>query len=478
MDNELKPQKKLWKIILTIIIIVFLFELSLRLFIPALGGAFWKTLMNGKYSLNLIAEIVAILIALIFLGARKGMKILTQKRVGFKEAITYGKPIFIITLLLFIGAISGLDVSEINLYNLLSLFLYTFAIGFFEEVFYRGIILKELTNNYNDTRKHIIISIVISAIVFGCAHITNLFAGQDLLTTISQVIQTFGIGIMLGSIYYITDNIWSVIFLHGFYDFVAMLSDVNLIKDCTYASNVPVSVTIQSLVVSIILSIIYILWSAKILKKSQMNKMLKQEVSEEEINDDKLKDLFINKTIWLCVFVLFGFNIVYGAFLPEDDSSYYICYEYETKEIATFETHYYNYNNHIININNASGENIIFNIALSDGKVFLESSDGASINLDIKDVYRVAVIDNKIIIVAIDNVNYKVYYSSGFTKNEFNTSLEYLENIKSSFIEFDVPDLNNVGYMVDVNNNKKYPMVRSTINDYFVIDEDKIYLVK
>jgi len=478
MDNELKPQKKLWKIILTIVIIVFLFEIAIGLFVSTIGGTFWKTFMNGKYSLNLIAEIVAILIALVFLGARKGFKIFTQKRVGFKEAISYGKPIFIITLVLFLGALSELDISEMNFYNLISLFLYTFAIGFFEEVFYRGIILKELTNNYNNTRKQVIISIVISAIVFGCAHITNLFVGQDLLTTISQVIQTFGIGIMLGSIYYMTDNIWSVIFLHGFYDFAAMLSDVNLIKDCTYASNVPVSVAIQSLVISIILSTIYILWSIKILKKTEVNKVLEQEVSDEEINDDKLKDLFINKMIWLSIFVLFGFNIIYGVFVAGDENNYYICYEYETKEISTFETHYYNYNKYTFSVKSALGENIIFNIDLYDNKVYLENSDGNSINIGINDAYRITVIDNKIIIIALDKVNYKVYYSDFFTKNEFNTSLEYLENIKSSFIEFDVPDLNNVGYMLDVNNNKKYPMLRSTINDYFIIDEDQIYLVK
>ena len=42
---------------------------------------------------------------------------------------------------------------------------------------------------------------------------------QTLFETIMQVLQTTSVGILLGAIYFRTKNIWSVVALHGFYDF-------------------------------------------------------------------------------------------------------------------------------------------------------------------------------------------------------------------------------------------------------------------
>ena len=100
-------------------------------------------------------------------------------------------------------------------------------------------------------------------------HLTNLLAGQDLLTTMMQFVQTTAIGILFGTVYYKTRNIWAMIFLHSFYDFSVLLSEVNLVTDCGYVSNVPISITAASMVASIILSLIYLLYSASIFEEKK-----------------------------------------------------------------------------------------------------------------------------------------------------------------------------------------------------------------
>ncbi len=65
---------------------------------------------------------------------------------------------------------------------------------------------------YSSNKKEILISIIISGVVFGAVHLTNLLAGQDLLTTMMQFVQTTAIGILFGTVYYKTRNIWAMIF--------------------------------------------------------------------------------------------------------------------------------------------------------------------------------------------------------------------------------------------------------------------------
>ena len=62
-------------------------------------------------------------------------------------------------------------------------------------------------------------------------HITNLFATpQGFVDTLMQILQALASGFLFGSIYYRTKNIWTLAFLHGFFDFSLMLAEVNTLK--------------------------------------------------------------------------------------------------------------------------------------------------------------------------------------------------------------------------------------------------------
>lgn len=87
--------------------------------------------------------------------------------------------------------------------------------------------------------------------------------------------------------------------------------------------------------------------------------------------------------------------------------------------------------------------------------------------MDVENVERVVVIDNNLLIITYENTKYKLYYNN----------LDDLNNI-NSFFSFDIPSPISVGYLLDYDANIKYPMIKSYINDLFIIENNKLYKVK
>ena len=104
----------------------------------------------------------------------------------------------------------------------------------FEEVLYRGILLKGLINKYNSK-----IAIVYSALIFGIAHLN-----------IPQGINAFLLGLILGTVFYYTRSIYLCMIMH----FVN-----NLLVNFVYYPNSEIWTNILFIVVPIIGVILMIL---------------------------------------------------------------------------------------------------------------------------------------------------------------------------------------------------------------------------
>ena len=98
----------------------------------------------------------------------------------------------------------------------------TIAVGFNEEIYFRGLILQFLTVK---GRKHAIIG---SAIIFGVLHLTNAFNGKNLLYLILQMSFAFLVGFVLAELVSITKSLWVVIIWHASHDFIAMTTEGEL----------------------------------------------------------------------------------------------------------------------------------------------------------------------------------------------------------------------------------------------------------
>lgn len=114
-----------------------------------------------------------------------------------------------------IGLFAGFANNTMN-YILMALFM-TIAVGFAEEIYFRGIILKTL--EVLGIKK----AIIISALIFGVTHIGNVIGGADMMLTLIQISYAFIIGIVFAQLFIITKSLYPVILWHFVHDFLCYI---------------------------------------------------------------------------------------------------------------------------------------------------------------------------------------------------------------------------------------------------------------
>ncbi len=93
-----------------------------------------------------------------------------------------------------------------------------FAIGFFEETAFRGVVFLGILKKRPTSKKWTFCSILLSSAVFGLIHIINLYHSSP-LAVIMQIGYSFLIGAMCSVVLMRTANIWLCVILHGLFNF-------------------------------------------------------------------------------------------------------------------------------------------------------------------------------------------------------------------------------------------------------------------
>ncbi|MCR5807870.1 MAG: CPBP family intramembrane metalloprotease [Oscillospiraceae bacterium] len=107
--------------------------------------------------------------------------------------------------------------------QLLLFFVFNMTVGVVEEVLYRGLIFNSFRKYFGESKKGVYRAVLLSALVFGIVHLTNLIFTPDLvIATITQVIYAFFFGVLFNVIYYRTDNLLPCIIMHGVFDFISV----------------------------------------------------------------------------------------------------------------------------------------------------------------------------------------------------------------------------------------------------------------
>ena len=267
-------------------------------------------------------------------------------------------------------------------------------------------------------------------------HIMNIFAGQDIYSTIMQVIQTIGLGYLLGVIFYRTRNIWSCVFIHGIFDFSIFLSEIGTFDACSYSKETTAMYVI-GIITSILYSSIYVAYAEIIFRKTKVNHLLpnpKELTKKEEIESYHSKVVL---TIYIIIAVIgymaavsnYPDNTIKCETYPKKDfpSEYYLIaasgnnntIEYKDKSISIVEDESDKYSYYIVDNNNGNKENLFH------------------------DVDKVIIIHNKNYFV-ISAHNYKdkkiYYYQSEYDILEENHDI--IKTIISSMITYSSPTLN------------------------------------
>lgn len=221
-------------------------------------------LLTEKNRTNLIFTLVAVLATNVVLRhyifeedilskiLTKVILILITLLLLFKARfIYYIKPIIkntlsflIISVILIVISFNYINILIDNSGNVLNskihfeFLIYCLTIGVFEELFFRVYIYHYLHNICQKKEKNLIQIILITSLIFGLAHISNIFNPEYIkATVINQILLAFSIGILLQSIYIRTKSIILVIAIHSLIDYFGMFKRYLLKENSTTISD-------------------------------------------------------------------------------------------------------------------------------------------------------------------------------------------------------------------------------------------------
>lgn len=91
--------------------------------------------------------------------------------------------------------------------------IYYIGVAIVEELYVRGLLLNIIERLFCKKQNSVLTAVILSSAIFGLGHIFGTL-GQPLLTIISKVIWTVGMGMFFGMIYKKTNNLWLPIIIH------------------------------------------------------------------------------------------------------------------------------------------------------------------------------------------------------------------------------------------------------------------------
>lgn len=196
---------------------------------------------------SLISIGVNILIALVAIICIRRYQLQELAGIGSTKLL---RPLLLI-FPLYIVLLNIPDQSEIsteNIYtNITVLVLYCISIGLSEELSLRGFLQSYVVKYFGNSRKSIIVSVIIVAFIFGIMHLIKFDKG--VFGETAQVFYATFIGVMFGMLLLVTKRLAPLIIIHAIIDFVAKLDTMGIPKsvegrDPTSAINALITVLI------------------------------------------------------------------------------------------------------------------------------------------------------------------------------------------------------------------------------------------
>lgn len=118
-----------------------------------------------------------------------------------------------------------------------------FTIGFYEEILFRGVLLRQFMELFGNSRRSILCAVFSSSLLFGLTHLINFRTGAGAAAVLTQVGYAFIIGVFFSALLLRTNwnLLWCVI-LHSLYDMAAGFGDFAVqqtTKEVTANHNTP-----------------------------------------------------------------------------------------------------------------------------------------------------------------------------------------------------------------------------------------------
>lgn len=177
------------------------------------------------------AKLIATVLLLIIIKYAFRVKI-NFKNKHWKTLVTYGWPALLVALsnmtiysdhTMWHALLHQFKATNIVFLLLLGT-LSAFIVAFFEETLFRAGLMGTILQNVQ--RYPVMLSVGISSLLFGLVHTIN-YANSPFWDTTNQIIYAIGIGSLLATIYYLTQNLWIPIILHTIIDASSFIFNLN-----------------------------------------------------------------------------------------------------------------------------------------------------------------------------------------------------------------------------------------------------------
>jgi len=186
-------------------------------------GADFTTLDTYFYST--LQELVGALMMVFILKRTGRVSLLRRRDSGFFNGLLVGMyPLVLIGYSIF-GSLMFQrpdDTPMLPLPRILTFLTGMMMVGVAEEFVFRGIIAETLLEHYGTSRAGIWKACIVSGLLFGAGHLTNLL-GSAPFGVLMQCLFAAALGALFAAIYFRTGNLWVTVFLHGMMDVLSML---------------------------------------------------------------------------------------------------------------------------------------------------------------------------------------------------------------------------------------------------------------
>lgn len=185
-----------------------------------------KTLTFPGYSYSMITEMAATIFIILVLLILGYTNVLHERGEGFLRGFYIGGfmtgyCIYEVYAQFFLQRMSGAVPEPVP--HILIFAVTMFLIGFNEEMVFRGIVLNLFLDKFGNSKKGILTSVILSGVIFGGVHLTNIFSGVNVGSAMIQALEAGLLGILLAAIYLRSGNIWITIIAHALTDFASLL---------------------------------------------------------------------------------------------------------------------------------------------------------------------------------------------------------------------------------------------------------------
>ena len=219
--KELKKSHVIWFCILVLLLERVLIKIPISIFD-------YFEIFSGHTNCDyLFSELIVLAVALILISLTGQMHTLRWSGKGFAKSLVSGLIFFALAVLgciVFVDEGIAQGVAYKPLPEIIAFVAFVLTVGLAEEFLCRGIIADSILERYGTSKSGVIVSVVLSACLFGMSHIVNVFYGQSLEETIIQMIATSMLGILLSAIYIKHKSVYGVAFLHATLNFMTMFA--------------------------------------------------------------------------------------------------------------------------------------------------------------------------------------------------------------------------------------------------------------